>query len=164
MERKLGMLARVSTYQASPNQTHKAIRYVREQIKARLKYQGRFKGVYYLVNHESGKAFLVSLWGSKEALEASGEEAAYRLLDIEKAAGAHLVGVERYKVDCLDEGEQEKKACISSTAKEAIGGENLDATEEVYIPDYVMIDFGMKGKAPAEDMSSGVANGKGEGA
>jgi hypothetical protein len=96
------LLARVSTYRASPTQIHEAIRYIQEQIKARLKDQGEFKGVYSFVNHQSGRAFLVSLWDSKEGLEASGEEAAHRLLDIEKATGAHLVSVERYEVDCLE--------------------------------------------------------------
>ena len=151
------MLARVSRYQASPNEIHKAIRYIRKQINAQLKYQGGFKRVYSLVNHKSGKALLVSLWDTKEALEASGEEAVYRAIDIEKAAGAHLVGMERYEVDCLDREEQEEKARISSTAKEVIEGENLDATEELYIPDYVMIDFGMNEKVLRKDISSGSA-------
>jgi heme-degrading monooxygenase HmoA len=65
------MHARVSTNRFPPDKLDDGIRYVREQGLRQLQAQDGFRGLYLLVDRESGKALSVSLWESAAALEAS---------------------------------------------------------------------------------------------
>jgi heme-degrading monooxygenase HmoA len=90
------MFARVSTFTGSP---------VREEatlagpIPAEIKAMAGFAGAYALVNRETGKAMLITLWETKEAMEASAEKAKQlRAEAIEDSGGSGPAQVETFEV------------------------------------------------------------------
>jgi len=92
------VFARVRAYQGDPGQIDEGLNYARENILPRVQQVDGFEGVYYLVDHESGKALTITLWESEEALRAS-EEGANRLRsESAESASATIESVERYEV------------------------------------------------------------------
>ena len=92
------MFARVSTYQGPPELIDEGIRIAEEQILPQARQLDGFKGVYALVDRQSGKQLTITLWESEEAMRAS-EQAANRLRSEDaEAAGATVLSVERFEV------------------------------------------------------------------
>ncbi len=96
------MHARVTTLEGPPDKLDDATRHVQEQLIPQLQQIDGYKGFIALGDRQSGKLLGVVLWESEEAMRAS-EEAANRLRgESAQAAGAQIVGVERYEVRLFD--------------------------------------------------------------
>jgi heme-degrading monooxygenase HmoA len=92
------MFARVATYQGPPELIDEGIRIGKKQILPQARQLDGFKGVYFLVERQSGKHLTITLWESEEAIRAS-EQAANRLCSEDaEAAGAMVQIVERFEV------------------------------------------------------------------
>ena len=92
------MFARVSEFGARPERLDNMNREGVEHVLPALKMQDGFNGGLVLADRQSGKVLTVTLWESKQAMDAT-EEAAHWLLAFgAEAAGGVLKGVERYEV------------------------------------------------------------------
>ena len=92
------MFARVSTFQGSAEQTAEGLRMAREQILPAARLQDGFKGIYLLLDRETGRSLSITLWETEEDMRAS-EEAASRVRNESvRAAGDAVVSIERYEV------------------------------------------------------------------
>ena len=93
------MHARVSTIQGSSDQIDEGIERVRDTTLPAVKEIDGFKGIFSLVDRQTGKGLTVTLWESEETLHASEEEA--NRLRKEAAGNLGATGeptVERYEV------------------------------------------------------------------
>ena len=96
------MFARVSEFEARPEQLDKMKREGVEHVMPALKIQEGFNGGLVLTNRRSGKVLAVALWESEQAMDAT-EEAAHWLRAFgAETAGGMLKGVERYEVFFLE--------------------------------------------------------------
>lgn len=92
------MFARVSEFEARPEQLDEMKREGVEHILPALKIQGGFNGGLVLADRKSGKVLAVTLWESEQAMEVT-EEAAHWLVAFgAEAAGGIVRDVERYEV------------------------------------------------------------------
>jgi heme-degrading monooxygenase HmoA len=92
------VFARVSEFEARPEQLDEMTREGVEHILPALKMQDGFSGGLVLANRHSGHVIAVTLWESEQAMDAT-EDAAHWLLAFGvEAAGGVLKGVERYEV------------------------------------------------------------------
>ena len=91
------MFARIGTWQGSPDELARWITRGREQVKPGLQQDAGLTGAYWLVDREAGKAMIVTLWESAEALQAS-EAARQRRQTAMAAASGATVTTERYEV------------------------------------------------------------------
>ena len=92
------MFARVSTYQGDPDKLDEGTRYAVDQVLPRARQMAGWKGIYVLVDRESGKQLSVTLWESEQDMRASEEAAHTAKNESARAAGGAVVGVERYRV------------------------------------------------------------------
>ena len=96
------MFARVSEFEARPEQLDKMNREGIEHILPALRMQEGFNGGLVLANRRSGKVLAVALWESEQAMDAT-EEAAHWLRAFgAESAGGMQKGVERYEVFFLE--------------------------------------------------------------
>ncbi len=96
------MFARVSEFEARPEQLDKMKREGVEHVLPALRIQEGFNGGLVLANRRSGKVLAVALWESEQAMDAT-EEAAHWLRAFgAEAAGGMPKGVERYEVFFLE--------------------------------------------------------------
>jgi hypothetical protein len=56
------------------------------------------RGVYFLVDRQSGKALSITLWESEESMRASEEEANQLRSETAQAGSQAVMGVERYEI------------------------------------------------------------------
>lgn len=90
------MYARVSTFQGSPERTEEAIG---GPVPPEVQTLAGFKGAYALLNRTSGKALLITLWETEEAMQASAEVAnRIRGEIVEEADATAPAMVEMYEV------------------------------------------------------------------
>jgi heme-degrading monooxygenase HmoA len=90
------MFARVSTFQAAQDKGESAIG---GPIPPEVQAMSGFKGAYALLNRESGKAMLITLWETQEAMTESAERAKQiRAQMVEEAGGTAAPQVETYEV------------------------------------------------------------------
>ena len=90
------MYARVSTFQGSPEQTAEAIG---GPVPPEVQALDGFKGAYALLNRTSGKALLITLWETEEAMQASTAVAnRIRQEIVEEAGGTAPAMVDMYEV------------------------------------------------------------------
>ena len=75
-----------------------AVRVAREEFIPAAQQSGGFEGMYVLADRESGKALSVSLWSSKEALQACEEQANRSREEAAHDAQGRVAKVERYEV------------------------------------------------------------------
>ena len=95
------MFARVSTFQEAPESIEESIQRTPDVLRKAEALSG-FRGMYYLVDRESGKTIAVTLWDTEEAMRAS-EEAANRMrADEAEATGGQIVDVERFEVAAVE--------------------------------------------------------------
>ncbi len=92
------MHARVSTLEGPPEQVDELSRITTEWVAPSLTQMDGFRSMLALADRESGKALLVTLWESEEAMRQSEEEADQLRGDTARAAGETIAGVERYEV------------------------------------------------------------------
>jgi len=91
--------ARVSTLQGSTGQIDEGIERIRDTTVPAVKEIDGFKGIFSLVDRQTGKGLTVTFWETEEALRAS-EEKANRLRSeaAEKLGATGEPIVERYEV------------------------------------------------------------------
>jgi heme-degrading monooxygenase HmoA len=91
------VFARVTRYERFDQD--EAIRFAREQFIPAAQRSGGFEGMYVLVDPDgSGNALALTLWESREAMQASEEMGASSREEVVRRAGGSVVGVERYEV------------------------------------------------------------------
>ena len=96
------MFARVSEFEARPEQLDEMRREGVEHVLPALRIQKGFGGGLLLADRRSGKVLAVALWESEQAMDAT-EEAAHWLRAFgAESAGGMLKGVERYEVFFLE--------------------------------------------------------------
>jgi heme-degrading monooxygenase HmoA len=93
-----GVFARVSTFRIPPGQVDQAIDYIREQVLPGAQGMEGFEGPYLLLDRTSGKALMVGLWESEEAMRASEELLALQHTGNAQSIGARGLNVGKYEV------------------------------------------------------------------
>ena len=88
------MFARVGTYDKGGDEV---VQGFQSQTDALQQVDG-FKGAYFLVDRDGDKAMTVTLWESREALDASAERAQQMRDDATTQAQASTVSVDNYEV------------------------------------------------------------------
>jgi heme-degrading monooxygenase HmoA len=92
------MYARVSTLQGSPGAIDQGVSEVEARVLPAARELEGFRGLIALADRSTGRTIGITLWDSRQAMEAS-EEAANRLRqDTADASEEQVVGVERYEV------------------------------------------------------------------
>jgi heme-degrading monooxygenase HmoA len=90
------MFARVSTFTGSPDREEATLG---GPIPAEIQAMAGFAGAYALANRETGKAMLVTLWETEEAMKASAErEKQLRAEVVEDSGGSGPAQVETFEV------------------------------------------------------------------
>ena len=93
------MFARVSKFEGfSGDQVDEAVRVAREQFVPAAQQSGGFEGMYVLADRESGTALSITLWESREDMQASEEQANSSRQDAARSGGGSVAGVEKYEV------------------------------------------------------------------
>lgn len=92
------MFARVSTYQGDPTLIDEGMRYTIEHVLPKAQRIAGWKGVYSLVDRESSKALLITLWENEETMRVSEEEANRLRGESAEASDEMIESVERYEV------------------------------------------------------------------
>ncbi len=92
------MFARVSTLQGDPKESEKAIQTAEEQVVPKIRELKGCKGFYYLVDRSSGKSLGITLWESKQDLDASVQAANQIRSATAEKAGASIVSVEQFEI------------------------------------------------------------------
>jgi heme-degrading monooxygenase HmoA len=91
------MFARIGTWQGSPAELESWITRAREQVKPSIRQDPGLKAVYWLVDRGAGKGLIVTLWESRDAMDASEQARAARQAATSVATGAGVT-TERYEV------------------------------------------------------------------
>lgn len=91
------MWARVSRFRGPPDRIDDDIAQTRQAAEAVAAIPGS-RGIYYMVNRESGQTMAVTLWEDEESLRASEEQANKIRQESADQAGQEIAGVERYEV------------------------------------------------------------------
>ena len=97
-----GMLARLHTIDATPDQYEAGLRIVRDDLLPWARESSGFCGAVGLVDRDTGKALLLTLWSDEEARTASAD-AADRLSSLAaNATGARRESIDDYDVSIFD--------------------------------------------------------------
>ena len=91
------MFARIGAWQGSPDELERWIVRAREQVKPGIVQDAGLEAVYWLVDRDAGKALIVTIWESRQAMDASEKARAARQAATSAATGA-AVTTERYEV------------------------------------------------------------------
>ena len=91
------MFARLGMWQGSAAELEQWIVRAREFVKPNLRQDAGLKTAYWLVDREGGKAMVVTLWESEEAMRASEESRLKRQSTVAATTGAKVT-TERYEV------------------------------------------------------------------
>lgn len=91
------MFARLGAWQGSAEELERWIERGREHVKPSIRQDAGLKAAYWLVDRESGKALIVTLWESEEAMRSS-EDARRRRQAATSAATGAQVTTERYEI------------------------------------------------------------------
>ena len=91
------MFARLGAWQGSAEELERWIERGREHVKPSIRQDAGLKAAYWLVDRESGKGLIVTLWESEEAMRAS-EEARRRRQAATSAVTGAQVTTERYEI------------------------------------------------------------------
>ncbi len=90
--------ARVSSLEGPPEKIDEAIRVATEQVLPKARQLSGWKGVVSLVDRNTGRTKLITLWESEDALRASEEQANKLRQETADSAGETIRGVDRYEV------------------------------------------------------------------
>jgi len=91
------MFARVSTFRGTPEGVVKSLDRAPDVLERAEAIAG-FKGLYYLVDRESGKTMSITLWETESDLQASVEAANQIRSDETAADGSEILAVEHFEV------------------------------------------------------------------
>lgn len=91
------MFARIGTWQGSQDELERWISRAREQVKPSLQRDPGLKAAYWLVGRDAGKALIITIWESAEAMRAS-EQSRLRRQTATSAATGATVTTDRYQV------------------------------------------------------------------
>jgi heme-degrading monooxygenase HmoA len=91
------MFARLGAWQGSAEELERWIERGREHVKPSIRQDAGLTAAYWLVDRESGKALIVTLWESEEAMRASEEGRRRRQAATSAATGAQVT-TERYEI------------------------------------------------------------------
>ena len=91
------MFARIGTWQGSAEDLERWVIRAREHVKPSLAQDTGLTAAYWLVDRESGRALIVTLWESEEAMRRSEAARARRQAATAATTGA-AVTTERYEV------------------------------------------------------------------
>jgi heme-degrading monooxygenase HmoA len=91
------MFARLGMWQGSAAELEQWIVRAREFVKPNLRQDAGLKTAYWLVDREGGKAMIVTLWESEEAMRASEQSRLKRQSTVAATTGAKVT-TERYEV------------------------------------------------------------------
>ena len=91
------MFARIGTWQGTPAELERWIVRAREQVKPAIVRDPGLKAVYWLVDRGAGKGLIVTIWESREAMDASEQVRAARQAATSAATGA-AVTTDRYEI------------------------------------------------------------------
>ncbi len=97
------MYARASTLQGAPDQADEAIGSYENALATFRNIDGN-RGAFLLIERSSGKGIGVTLWESKEAMQASRQRADELRQQDASSTGASIVSVEEYEVAVWDIG------------------------------------------------------------
>jgi hypothetical protein len=92
------MHARVTSAQLKPDQVDAFVNMIRDQVIPRAQNLPGFKGGYWLVDRSTGKGYGITLFESKEALDASEAQADRIREEASRGAGLAVPSFERYEV------------------------------------------------------------------
>jgi hypothetical protein len=92
------VFARVSEFEARPEQLDDMHREGMEHILPALQMQEGFNGGLVLADRKSGKVLAVTLWESEQAMDITEEAAHWLLAFSTETAGGTIKDVERYEV------------------------------------------------------------------
>ena len=96
------MLARLHTIDASPEQYEAGLQIVKDDLLPWARESSGFCGAIGLVDRETGKALLLTLWSDEESRTASAD-AADRLSSLAaNATGARRESIDEYDVSIFD--------------------------------------------------------------
>lgn len=96
------MLARLHTIDATPEQYEAGLRIVKEDLLPWARESSGYCGAIGLVDSDSGKALLVTLWSDEEARTASAQAADHLSSLAANATGAHRESIEDFDVSLFD--------------------------------------------------------------
>lgn len=112
------MFARVTILEGAPEQIDEALRHVRERVLPRIQQYDGYNGFIALGDRRAGRVLGITLWGSRQALRATEEEANRLRRETAEAVGQAIAGVESYEVPFLElrllGGEREEKGLIDA--------------------------------------------------
>ncbi|MBI3126267.1 MAG: hypothetical protein HYZ11_01510 [Candidatus Tectomicrobia bacterium] len=91
------MHSRIGIWEGSPEELERWIARSREQVKPDIQKDPGLAAAYWLVDRSRGRGMIVTLWESREAMEASEQARLKRQSGTTAATGAR-VATERYKV------------------------------------------------------------------
>ena len=90
--------ARVSSFEGLPEKIDEGIRQAEQDVLPRARQLPGWKGYYWLADRSSGRAKLITLFESMDAVRASEQQANELRRQSAEAAGETITGVERYEV------------------------------------------------------------------
>jgi len=91
------MLARIGTWQGTAEELEHWIARGREQVKPSILQDDGLRAVYWLADRKAGKAMIVTIWGSEDAMNASEAARLKRQTGMAAATGAKVT-TDRYEV------------------------------------------------------------------
>ena len=91
------MFARIGTWAGTADDLERWVIRAREHVKPALEHDAGLAAAYWLVDRESGKALIVTLWESEAAMRAS-EQARLQRQTATAAATNARVTTDRYEV------------------------------------------------------------------
>src|SRR5262245_19617492 len=91
------MFARIGSWTGSPDDLDRWITRARQEVKPSLQQDAGLAAAYWLVDRDNGRALIVTLWESEQAMRAS-EAARQRRQAATSAATGATVRTERYEV------------------------------------------------------------------
>ena len=94
------MFARVTSTSAPPEGAIRGINYLRETVHPLLRRQAGYKGTYYLLNRETGKALTIDLWGTNEDIGRS--EALYNQISAQARKDYNLPEDHPFVIDLYE--------------------------------------------------------------
>ncbi len=92
------MFARVTSAQLKPDQVETFVSTIRDQVIPRAQNLPGFKGGYWLVDRSTGRGYGITLFESKEALDATEAQANRIREEVSRGAGLAIPAFEHYEV------------------------------------------------------------------
>ncbi len=96
------MFARLHTVATTPEQAERGLEIISSVFLPWARESTGFRGLIRLVDAETGKTLVLTLWADKEALNASAAAAESIALQIAEASGAGYRSLEDYEVTLFD--------------------------------------------------------------